>query len=221
MLRFEQSLESRGRKGEREREKGIMGERTAHRRLTRIYGFVGFANKESACETGFSGDTSRPRVESVVVGGEEESTKTPDPPTFRISWSPSAVNATTKFITTPVAQAMCAHGRANDRRGAEGEGERERERRRRGLVREIETSNGIARIVETGSPEKGSRIIETNLPNIRGSLRERQQLRAIFILHARLPSIISTLLSPFFAPLLSPPPPFESRERTNLARGDR
>ena len=52
-----------------------MGERTAHRRLTRIYGFVGFANKESACETGFSGDTSRPRVESVVVGGEERARK--------------------------------------------------------------------------------------------------------------------------------------------------
>lgn len=85
-------------------------------------------------------------------------------------------------------------------------------------MREIETSNGIARIVETGSPEKGSRIIETNLPNIRGSFRERQQLRAIFILHARLPSIISTLLSPFFAPLLSPPPPNSNRENERISR---
>lgn len=85
-------------------------------------------------------------------------------------------------------------------------------------MREIETSNGIARIVETGSPEKGSRIIETNLPNIRGSFRERQQLRAIFILHARLPSIISTLLSPFFAPHYYLPLPRSNRENERISR---
>ena len=42
-----------------------------------------------------------------------ESTKTPDPPTFRISWPPSAVNATTKFITRPRGRGTVrAHGRA-------------------------------------------------------------------------------------------------------------
>lgn len=46
-------------------------------------------------------------------------------------------------------------------------------------MREIETSNGIARIVETGSREKGSRIIETNLPNIRGSFHECRLLPLI------------------------------------------
>lgn len=50
----------------------------AHRRLTRIYGFAGLANKESARETGFSGRHSLPRarVESLVA---VESTKTLDP----------------------------------------------------------------------------------------------------------------------------------------------
>lgn len=59
-------------------EKKVRERGKAHRRLTRIYGFVGLANKESARETGFSGRHSLPRarVESLVA---VESTKTLDP----------------------------------------------------------------------------------------------------------------------------------------------
>jgi len=71
--------------------------RKAHRRLTRIYGFVGLANKESAHETGFAGRHSPPRAqtESLVA---VESTKTLDPSTFRISWPASTVSASGEFM---------------------------------------------------------------------------------------------------------------------------
>lgn len=72
----------------REREK-------AHRRLTRIYGFVGLANKESARETGFSGRHSLPWVESLVA---VESTKTLDP--RDISDIVARVNANGEFMAT-------------------------------------------------------------------------------------------------------------------------
>lgn len=56
-------------------------------------------------------------------------------------------------------------------------------------MREIETSNGIARIRR--DREKGSRIIETNLPNIRGSFHECRLTRVpyIYSFHFLLPSI--------------------------------
>lgn len=73
--------------------------RKAHRRLTRIYGFVGLANKESARENWFLGRHSSRGTGGI--GRWRRGTKTPDPPTFRISWPPSPVNATTKFITAP------------------------------------------------------------------------------------------------------------------------
>jgi hypothetical protein len=82
----------RGEEGAREREK-------AHRRLTRIYGFVGLANKESARETGFSGTTLSPATAGIALVAVE-STKTLDPPTFRISWPASTVSATGEFMTT-------------------------------------------------------------------------------------------------------------------------
>lgn len=65
--------------GHKEGEKKARERGKAHRRLTRIYGFVGLANKESARETGFSGRHSLPwaaRMESLVA---VESTKTLDP----------------------------------------------------------------------------------------------------------------------------------------------
>lgn len=62
--------------GGEEGEKKVRERGKAHRRLTRIYGFVGLANKESARETGFSGRHSLPRVESLVA---VENTKTLDP----------------------------------------------------------------------------------------------------------------------------------------------
>lgn len=64
--------------GYKEGEKEVREREKAHRRLTRIYGFVGLANKESARETGFSGRHSLPRarMESLVA---VESTKTLDP----------------------------------------------------------------------------------------------------------------------------------------------
>lgn len=88
-----------GKRGAQRGEEKARERRKAHRRLTRIYGFVGLANKESARETGFAGRHSPPRAqtESLVA---VESTKTLDPPTFRISWPASTVSASGEFMAT-------------------------------------------------------------------------------------------------------------------------
>jgi len=70
---LEAKIEEGARKGEekKSRERG-----KAHRRLTRIYSFVGIANKESARETGFL-RTTHSSTSRILVA--VESTKTLDP----------------------------------------------------------------------------------------------------------------------------------------------
>lgn len=53
-----------GKRGAQRGEEKARERRKAHRRLTRIYGFVGLANKESARETGFAGRHSPPRAQT-------------------------------------------------------------------------------------------------------------------------------------------------------------
>lgn len=105
-------MQGKGEKKARERGK-------AHRRLTRIYGFVGLANKESARETGFLQATLfheqnrllplRARKHWILA-------------TFRISWPASTVNASGEFMDTlGFTSRGYAHGRTR-KRGANGLG---------------------------------------------------------------------------------------------------
>lgn len=125
----------------------------AHRRLTRIYGFVGLANKESARETGFSGRHSLPRarVKSLVA---VESTKTLDPRHFGYRGprqrSTRAANLWPRSASRAKDTRTAGRGNADpatqEDQGKRGEERSERRRRVcNGLVNGVNTTNLFTR----------------------------------------------------------------------------